>query len=125
MEKGDFYASSGVSLKSLIVNEKEMVIEIDPEEGESYLIEFIGTIKDADLNGEPIVDNDGKPLATTFRYSSEIGKVLSTVNGNRATYTFQGNELYVRARITSSTEHQNPSEIGDKKQAWVQPVSVD
>jgi len=33
-----------------------------------------------------------------------------------------GNELYVRARVTSSKPHPNPFAEGDHEMAWVQPV---
>ena len=125
LESGRFYASSGVSLKSIDTTTDHLAIEVDPVEGETYKIEFIGTSKDADLTGKPILNADGEPLATTHEYSSEIGKVLKVVEGTNATYEFAGNELYVRANITSSADHPNPSEIGDKKQAWVQPIVVE
>ena len=33
-----------------------------------------------------------------------------------------GDELYVRARVTSSRKHPNPFAEGDMEMAWVQPV---
>lgn len=124
LEHGEFYSSSGVTLKTLVADPHGLEIEIEPAGDEQYTIEFIGTLKGADLSGTPIRDDAGEPLATTHRYSDEIGKVLKTVSGTTAQYAFRGDELYVRARITSSADHPNPSEIGDRKQAWTQPIVV-
>jgi hypothetical protein len=44
------------------------------------------------------------------------------VAGPSGEYRFTGDELYVRARITSSKLHFNPSVVGDMESAWVQPV---
>lgn len=63
-----------------------------------------------------------KPTRRSHKYSGEIGKVLATVEGTKAEYTFTGNELYVRAVVTSSLGAVDPSIIGQKKQAWTQPV---
>ncbi len=122
LERGDFYSSSGVSLKSFSNHKDRLEVKVAPVDGETYTIEFIGTFKGTDLEGTPIKDQEGQPLPTTHAYSAEIGQVLQSTAGTTATYKFTGKELYVRARITSSADHANPSEIGDKKQAWVQPV---
>jgi len=47
---------------------------------------------------------------------------LWTVHGERASYRFGRDELYVRARVTSTKHHPNPSELGDFERAWVQPA---
>jgi hypothetical protein len=44
------------------------------------------------------------------------------VEGEQASYRFGSKDLYVRARVTSTKKHPNPSEIGDFERAWVQPV---
>ncbi|TWT57424.1 hypothetical protein KOR42_07850 [Thalassoglobus neptunius] len=124
LESGQFYSSSGVTLNAFGHTEKSMSVEVQPEPGETYTIEFIGTDSDTPLDGEPILGDDGEPLAVTHRYSSEIGRVLQRTEGTSATYEYQGTELYVRAKITSSADHPNPSELGDKKSAWVQPIVV-
>lgn len=122
MENGHFYSSSGVALKEVKYGAAQMEVTVDPVEGEEYVIEFIGTPKTANLTGEPILDASGDPLPTTHRYSADVGKVLQKTSGATAVYQYTGNELYVRARVTSSADHPNPSEVGDKKQAWVQPI---
>ncbi|QDT53634.1 hypothetical protein Pan44_16570 [Caulifigura coniformis] len=122
LEAGQFYASSGVSLKKVESSDRGLSIEIDPVAGETYTIEFIGTRKGYNPVGTPVMGKDGKPLNTTHRYSDEIGTSLAKVEGNSARYDFKGDEIYVRATITSSALHPNPSEVGDFQQAWVQPV---
>lgn len=122
LEAGHFYASSGVELQSIEYDDKHLAVEVAPEPGGTYTIDFIGTRNTTNLKGEPIAEEEGKPLATTHRYSNKIGQVLKSVTGTMAAYTFTGDELYVRAVVTSSAPHPNPSEIGDKKQAWVQPI---
>ena len=57
-------------------------------------------------------------------YSDDIGTVLAEVEGPAPSYTFTGDELYVRARITSSQPHPNPSEPNDTTMAWTQPAVV-
>lgn len=122
LEAGRFYASSGVELKSVVSSSRGLSVEVNPVPGESYTIEFVGTFRDFDRTSTPATDENGEERHTTGHYSDEIGRVLATVQGTSATYTFTGDELYVRARITSDAPHPNPSEPGDLKQAWCQPV---
>lgn len=122
LEAGKFYASSGVDLSRVVSSEKGLSVEVAPVEGEEYTIEFIGTRVNFDRTSEPVTDEEGNELHATHRYSDDIGKVFLTIKGTSGSYTFKGDELYVRARITSSALHPNPSEVGDFKQAWAQPV---
>jgi hypothetical protein len=122
LEAGRFYASSGVTLKSVVSSSQGLSVEVDPVSGESYTIEFIGTPKDFDRTSTPRTDEHGQEFHTTAHYSDDIGQVLATVHGTQASYTFTGDELYIRARITSDAPHPNPSEPGDLKQAWSQPA---
>ena len=55
-------------------------------------------------------------------YSPDVGRTLAIVTGEKAVYELTGDELYVRAVVTSSVDHVNPSYDGQKKQAWTQPV---
>jgi len=74
IRRGDFYASTGVTLKELTATSKMIRITIQPVADSRYKTEFIGA----------------------------YGKVLATVNGLEATYTILGTEGYVRARVTDS-----------------------
>jgi hypothetical protein len=74
LEKGEFYASSGVILTDLKITDKEYSLSIKPMYGNKYTTLFIG--KD--------------------------GKVLKEDYNQNATYTFKGDELYVRAKVITS-----------------------
>ena len=121
---GDFYGSSGVKLKdfSWDPKTKRLTIEIEPEKGIEYKTQFIGTAKGYDKSSKPRLDKNGKPTRSTRIYSSDIGKVFATKTGNKVHYQLTGNELYVRATVTSSKKHPNPSFADQMEQAWIQPV---
>jgi hypothetical protein len=98
MQAGQFYGSSGVDLVRFHADVKAFELEIAPEEGISYRVQFIGTRGD------------------------EIGALLSEQKGTLARYECVGDELFVRAVVISDRLHPNPSEEGEFEQAWLQPV---
>jgi hypothetical protein len=122
LEAGRFYASSGVELTQVSASDKRVELTIRAEEGVEYTTEFIGTRRGYEPESHPVTDEDGKPLTATRRYSADIGRVLHTVVGAKAAYDIQPDELYVRARVTSSKRHPNPSEPDEFERAWTQPV---
>jgi len=124
IKAGDFYGSSGVTLKDFRFDPKKKLfeIEIKPDDGAEYTTEFIGTRVGYDQKSEPRFDSKGKPLRTTRKYSGDVGQVFATVKGPNPSYKFKGDELYVRAAVTSSKPHTDPSFKGQKQQAWTQPV---
>ena len=122
LEAGKFYASSGVTLEKIEATAKSLTVTVRPDSEATYTIDFIGTRKDFDPKSEPVRDKDGNELPVTRKYSDTIGAVLKTVQGASAKYEFTGDELYVRARITSSRQHPNPSTVGEPEQAWTQPI---
>ena len=87
MNQGDFYASSGVALKQVRfdADKRELNIEIDAVEGETYSIQFIGTLKGYDETTSDVTDDEGNVIRTTKVYSEEVGKVLQEIEGNSAT----------------------------------------
>ena len=105
IQRGDFYASSGVTLLDVDFDEtaRELRIEIDAAAGESFMTEFIGT---------RLMDG----------VQTQVGEVLARVEGNSPSYSLAGNELYVRATVTSDAAADNPSWEGQTQQAWTQPV---
>jgi len=114
MRRGDCYASSGVFLDDVRMEDDGRLV-VDPKavgdagEDETLTVEFIGTRV---IDGEP----------------RKTGEVLATVeqplgSGAAVEYRFQGDELYVRARITSSRPHPRPYAEGDREMAWTQPVT--
>ena len=121
IEAGDFYASSGVSLRDVRFADDALEVEVEPDPEASYTIEFVGTRRGADTTAEPVTDAEGTPLGVTGRYADEVGQVLRTVEGTHARYELTSEELYVRAVVTSSLPPENPSFEGQRRQAWTQP----
>ena len=86
LERGEFYSSTGVELQSLETSATAMTITVRTERQSKYRIQFIGT----------------------------QGSILSEATSSPATYTFKGDEGYVRAKVSES----------NGKLAWIQPVPV-
>ena len=124
INSGDFYASSGVTLRDVRYDpdEKLLRLDIDPEQGIEYSTQFIGTMQGYDPGSNPRVDDKGEPIRATRIYSADIGQVLATVPGTSPTYQLSGKELYVRAVVTSTKPHHDPSFEDQRQQAWSQPV---
>jgi hypothetical protein len=122
MERGAFYASTGVRLARVAGSPKGIEVQVAAEEGVDYTIDFIGTRAGFDPTSEAVIDEKGKPIRTTRRYSNDIGRVLESSTGAKAQYTFDDDDLYVRARVTSTKKHPNPSVPDEYERAWCQPV---
>ncbi|MEB2776753.1 histidinol-phosphatase [Algoriphagus sp. D3-2-R+10] len=101
MERGDFYSSTGVTLSSIEFDGKMLSIEVEPEAGITYTIQFFGTKK-------------SNPEAT--------GVLLDEKIGENASYNLEADDMYVRAKIISSKPKENPYQLGDMEVAWTQPV---
>lgn len=101
MKRGDFYSSSGVSLQTVVYDEKQrrLSVEIAPHAAATYTTQFVGV-----------------------RKGDYEASVFATVEGRNASYSLEGDELYVRAVVTSSLEADDPSYNNQKRQAWTQPV---
>ena len=121
MEAGDFYASSGVQLKSVQRGPKVYSLEIVPEKDVTYTTQFIGTRKGFDPRSEPLKTESGAALRVTHRYSKDIGVVLAEVKGTSASYKMKGDEIYVRARVISSKPKVSAIK-GEVERAWTQPL---
>jgi len=102
MQAGDFYASSGVTLDDIQADEDSYRIAIRAQPGETFVTRFVGT---------RIVDGVAGP----------VGEVLAEQEGLSPVYEPKGDELYVRAVVTSSRVHPNPYATGDREMAWGQP----
>ncbi len=143
MKKGDFYASSGVSLDDVQFNgeTKTLSLVIQPQPGTTYRTEFIASLKPEEPQSEEQQSEEQEPeeqepeeqdldkqSLETDEHEHEhglldrIGRVVSIVDGERPSYQFAGNELYVRAVVTSSQPANDPSFENQKQQAWTQPV---
>jgi len=122
IEAGRFYASSGVRLRQISSGPTGLDVAVEPGPGVHYTIDFIGTRAGFDHKSEPVRDASGREIRATRRYSNQIGTLFKSVDGDRAEYQFAKNDLYVRARVTSTKKHPNPSELGEFERAWVQPI---
>jgi hypothetical protein len=74
LERGDFYASTGVTLQDYQANNREIRVTVAQENQSKYVVQFVG----------------------------RSGKILKEVTANPAVYSFTGDELYVRAKVIES-----------------------
>lgn len=74
IERGDFYASTGVELAEIGATSKQITVKIKEERWSKYTIHFIG----------------------------RGGRILKTMTSNPAVYTIRGSEAYVRAKVVES-----------------------
>ena len=116
MERGDFYASSGVAVDDLRLARLRYSFRIQPEKGVTYTTWFIGTRKNFKSSGDLARLNSLKPS------EAGIGEILGQSQSLEPSYTFDGDELYVRAEIISSKKMGNPYVAGEHERAWLQPV---
>jgi hypothetical protein len=104
MERGEFYATTGVELQDVIFKNNRLEIWVKPAEGIAYTIQFWGATKN---------EETGKG-----------GQLLKEVKGIRGAYKLQKNDLFVRAKIISTRLKENPYQEGDLETAWTQPVQA-
>ncbi len=125
LKRGDFYATSGVTLNEISHVPGKASIAIRSEAGQTYTTQFIGTKKSFDSTSKPAVDDAGNELPYATRiYGGEIGTVLKETTDNPAIFEYNAGEfLYVRAKIVSSKLKDNPHAEGDHETAWTQPVA--
>jgi hypothetical protein len=86
LERGDFYSSTGVELQSVAATAASLTIAVKTATQSKYRIQFIG----------------------------KQGAILNESVSSPATYTFKGDESYVRAKVIES----------NGALAWIQPVPV-
>jgi hypothetical protein len=125
MRQGDFYASTGVVLQRLEFDRatRTLTIEIEPAGPAVFTTEFIGTTRDFDRSTSPRTDPaTGEAIPGVFDYSEDVGRVFAKVTGLKASYQLTGEELYVRATVTSDQAPANPTSESPLAKAWTQPV---
>lgn len=103
MLAGQFYASSGVTLRSVTFPSEQgkLELEIEPDADATFTTTFLGSIR-----------ND----------PARVGVVLARSIGPHASYPLTGQELFVRAVVTSTRPCPNPAFPGQLQQAWTQPA---
>lgn len=122
MRAGDFYASSGVTLDDVKFEDHTLRVRIHTAPGVSYTTRIVGTLEDFDPTTHDVNSPAGDPHPMRTSYSADIGKTLATIEGAVVDFPLTGKELYVRATITSTRPHPNPSYPGQLEMAWTQPV---
>ena len=125
IDRGDFYATTGVTINDIRVDDRGITVDIKPKEGVTYTTEYIGTLSGFDPSSTPALDREGNEIPNATRtYSEEVGQVLAVSNDLSSSYRFTGDELYVRVKITSSADQVDniTGEVIGKQVAWVQPV---
>lgn len=121
--RGDFYSSAGVILDSISWDSKTFTVASAPEAGVTYTTQFIGTRKGYNPSSNYLTGSDGKPMTNRTRiYDKSVGEVLYETTDNPAVYSFKGDEIYVRAKVTSTKLKSDPFQKGDLEMAWTQPV---
>lgn len=121
LEAGDFYASSGVVLGDVHYDAQHrlLTVHIEPQPGANFKTEFIATLRDEPSNS---ASNESRDGGVANELPKRLGVVVAESDGLVAKYQLTGEELYVRARITSSQPPEDPVYDGQKQQAWTQPV---
>lgn len=124
MKVGDFYASSGVELDEISFDTETgvLALAISSVPGVTYTTQFIGTPTDYNNQPDAPPNDQSETHSQNHRDTPNVGKAFATVSGTNPQYRLSGNELYVRAVVTSDQQHADPSYADQKKQAWTQPV---
>jgi hypothetical protein len=114
MDRGDFYASSGVILQTVEVKEKEYKVVVDERASAAEMSK--------DELAWRRVNGSGARLGYRIDFIGSEGKVLMSVQGPAATFHAEGKLPYVRAKVTYTRDFQ-----GDVVEcaAWTQPAFRD
>jgi len=131
LNKGDFYASTGVTLDTLDFNPatKTLSIKVQPEPGVTYTIRFNGSPKDVNIVPQETVEEvhlkNGIKKRDVRNYEKRLGHALQATEGTEASYMLKETDLYVRATITSSKKALPPESYEPAfETAWTQPYYV-
>ena len=134
---GNSYTSTGLTLRDVRFDaeSRTLSVEVDPEPGFEYTIQFIGTRRGFDPNVQEWFEHQAEGeippwlIKSGFRpkrrlpvYSSEIGEVFQETHGLKASYTMKPEDLYVRAKIFTQKATQTEDEHPMTPIAWTQPI---
>lgn len=124
MQRGDFYASTGVSLNAITFDKtsRQLHIKIQAEAGVKYHTEFRGTLKTYDRAVKEVPSPAKDPQPIRLQHGADIGILLASSDSLEPLYQLTGDELYVRAVIVSDQVMANPYAPDQKQKAWTQPV---
>ena len=139
MERGDFYASSGVELEDICFDADAgtLSVAVPAKQGVAHTVKFLTTKRGANVEPLRIVDIPAAPPRPERHvpiYSGEVGAIVKTVafgkgEAVRASYTLASDDLYVRARVESDEPsiYPNPGEHlhPPVQMAWTQPYRLE
>ena len=108
-----------MKIKSIEIGQSSCRIEIEPEDETSFIIQFISTINKDIPTLEDFDSRKGTP-----KNDSLIGRALVVKQGVKVRYDFNGDELYVRAKVIPSKNKKNPDSENEFKTAWLQPIEL-
>ena len=136
MERGDFYAASGVDLEDIAFDRATgtLSVAVPAKPGVAYKVRFITTKRGVKVDPVKTVEIPAKGGKETARrvpvYSDGVGAVAKTVSFGKgepvfASYRLADDDLYVRARVESDEVTTYPY-AKDRmhplvKVAWTQP----
>ena len=103
MERGDFYASTGVELADYVVSNRAITVTIAALSRSRYRVQFVGK------GGRVLRDAAVTPTFPTLADGARLNPQAEPV-----TYELKGDEGYVRAKVTDSNGYM----------AWTQPFMV-
>ena len=126
MKAGDFYASSGVELEDMQFDAKnrKLSLKIAAASSATYETKFIVISKSPSTTTDSAAGTNDKKTRESEAGQPPLptAKVAMMVTGLTPEYTMKEDDLYVRALVTSSLPHVDPSLEDQKQQAWTQPV---
>ena len=101
LEAGEFYSSTGVTLRELFVKNNVLHVEVEPERDIFYNVDFIGV-----------------------RKGETKSKVIASFPGPKGQFEVTKDYLFVRAKVTSTKKRSNPIAEDENEAAWIQPVKI-
>lgn len=103
MEKGDFYASTGVLLHDVHARKGVLSVNVEAKPNTHYTIQFWGSRHKGTAQERERV-------------------LLKETKGTQGRFKLTSKDLFVRAKIISDTPQTNPFQEGDVETAWTQPL---
>lgn len=103
LERGDFYASTGVELADYAVTDRAVTLKVKVNQQSRYRVSFIG-------RGGKVLQEEW----VTPRLPKDATSLGAARYADAVSYEFRGDEGYVRARIVDS----------NGLMAWTQPVLI-
>lgn len=118
MQAGDFYCSTGVELENVkYIKGVSYSILIKAEPGVEYETQFFGGLLDNEDNIN-VTDGDWENI-TNGKRTRKLGDPKV---GTTAIHYIQGDEIFIRAKVTSTKLKDKFSYPGETEACWVQPV---